>query len=182
MSVFPVRYPARLPLQNSLSGILTNKNNQNSAPITAKGGKSDSVAFGENEKATNARNQLVIRHEEAHRSASGPQASGSPVYDKTLDADGRVFFAGGHQGISIPGSVDKNAPLDQIERTKTAANYVIKGAEAPSSFDELSDADKQVAASGRQILAQAENAKSQKLSNPDKPKQGLVGQNLNLIG
>ena len=178
MATTPIKYPVILQeKQNKPGSVPQNRQNQPAFYLNAVGQKvSQEAAFQGYEKSIHEQNALVVKHEEAHRSAAGPQASGSPVYDVKADKDGRKVIFGGHQGISIPAPVTADASIPLIEKTKRAAQYVISGAEAPKSFDELSGADKQVAFRGRTILAQAENAKAKKATSPDTP-----GQRLNLI-
>ena len=124
--------------------------------------KMDTPAFAAYKAKIDARRTQVISHEEAHKAGAGPQASGSPVYDVRKDKFGNEVYFGGHQGISVPSPVNSDMPLALIEKTKVAAKYVIKGAEAPA--DELSEADKRIAFSGREILNGAERAKTEKAS------------------
>ena len=107
-----------------------------------------------------AQNSKVIAHEEAHRSAAGPQAVGSPVYNRQKIAFGNgqtiEAITGGHQGISIPAPVNFTASRSTIDKTIRAAEHTISGAVAPS--DGLSDADKAIANIGRQVLFSARKA------------------------
>ena len=68
-------------------------------------------------------------------------------------------------------SVDRN----NLDGTIEHANTVIASAEAPASFDTLSDADKQVASQARSIKAQALSMKA------NQSKSGQVGRNVNYI-
>lgn len=123
-----------------------------------------------------ARKELVIAHETAHQREAGPQASGSPVYDIRKDELGNEIYFSGHQGISIPAPVNSDAPLPLIEKTKTAAEYVERGALAPRGFDQLSGADEQIAFRASQLKSGADKAKAEKTS-----KGNAVGQNLDLM-
>jgi len=148
-----------------ISSVSSEHEEKNDMFLSSDGNKaSKQAAFGSYEQKINAQNSLVIRHEEAHFAASGPQASGSPVYNTKTDKDGRQIIFGGHQNINIPGAVNANAPLSIINRVIMAAGFAARGAVAPQSFDELSDADKNVAAISNGILSQAETAKAQRLS------------------
>ena len=214
MTIAPISYPVRLPIQNSLpknNAFTSNQAEQGSIFLMPNGNKADKqAAFGEYEQKIAAQNNLVRKHEEAHQSFSGSQALGSPVYETKTDKDGRLIIIVGHQGVPIPQAVDKNAPLSLINQTITAAGFANRGALAPQSFDELSSADKQVAAKSAQILSKAETAKTERLllqqqfgidpnqkadpdklqqmkaqkgqTNPNQQKQTFLGQKLNLIG
>ncbi|OGH95744.1 MAG: hypothetical protein A2039_07385 [Candidatus Melainabacteria bacterium GWA2_34_9] len=212
MTISPISYPVRLPQNDYVncdgnyrftSASISKNDEQKSIFSTINGNKVDKqVAFGEYEQKIAAQNNLVKRHEEAHLAFSGSQASGSPVYETKTDKDGRVIITGGHQAVNIPEAVDKKAPLVLINQTINAAKLALKGALAPQSFDELSSADKQVAAKSAQILAGAETAQSDRLlfqpkadtekhgqikaqerqNNPNQQKQTASGQKLNLIG
>ena len=180
MTIAPISYPVRLPVQNNQSNMnvtAPKQADQCSIFLTANGNKADKqVAFGEYEQKITAQNNLVKRHEEAHQSFSGSQASGSPVYETKTDKDGRVIITGGHQAVNIPEAVDKKSPLSLINQTITAAKLAFKGALAPQSFDELSSSDKQVAAKSAQILAGAETAQADRLllkpkADAEKPEQ-----------
>jgi len=107
-----------------------------------------------------AQNSKVIAHEEAHKSAAGPQAVGTPVYIRQKIAFGKgqsmEAIIGGHQVISIPAPINFTASRSTIDKTIRAAEHTISGAEAPS--DGLSDADKTIANRGRQVLFSAKRA------------------------
>lgn len=204
MTIGRISYPAILPMQNTQPNMYapaTKNKEQESIFMSTNGQKvTKQVAFGEYEKSIAAQNALVQRHEEAHRIASGPQAAGSPIYESKSDKDGRLIITGGHQNVTIPKAVDKASPLEQINQTLTAARFAEKGALAPQSFDELSDADKQVAQQSRQIISSAQTAQAERLllqqqqgldpnqkTDPNKLAQaksqnGQTGQKLNLIG
>jgi len=208
MTINPIIYPVIVPKQPGFAPKRVEaigEEKQESIFLASNGNKlPKQAAFGEYEKKIQTQNALVRRHEEAHQRESGSQASGSPVYEKTIDKDGREIITGGHQNVKVPELIDKNSPLDAINKIIEAARLTIKGAKAPESFDDLSAADRRVAARGEQILSASENAKSERLSlqqrfgiKPDEkinneklaknkqtnnPKQALVGQNLNLIG
>lgn len=219
MTIGPISYPIKI--QNSdyvncdgnykfNTFPASKKEDTDSIFLTSNGNKAQKqVAFGDYEKNIAAQNNLVIKHEEAHRSVSGPQASGSPVYETKTDQDGRLIITGGHQNVIVPEKPDKSAPFAAIDKIIEAAKFTIRGATAPESFDELSDADKQVAARGEQVLSSAEQAKAQRAllqqqfgiepnqkgdpeklqqrqaqsgqTNPNQPKQANLGQKLNLI-
>ncbi|HSA06557.1 MAG TPA: hypothetical protein P5556_05215 [Candidatus Gastranaerophilales bacterium] len=119
-------------------------------------------AFIPYENKIKTQNALVKRHEEAHKSGAGPQASGSPVYETKTDQDGREIITGGHQMINVPSLINPTASREQIEKTKEAAQYTIKGAEAPAGFDELSAADRSVAEKGRAVLSSAKAAMAER--------------------
>lgn len=109
----------------------------------------------------NNQNSAIKAHEEAHKSAAGPQASGSPAYN-TTSIFGHTLITGGHQGVNVPSEIGFMAAKPQIENTIRAAQYTINGAEAPLTLGgmagELSDADKAVAARGRVVLSSAKLA------------------------
>ena len=94
----------------------------------------------------------VYRHESAHLAAAGKYAASGI----NIDYDGNGFAVSGHVNVKMP-TLNKANPTETIEH----ARAVIKSAEAPASFDELSDADKSVAAQARAVLSQALSVKGQ---------------------
>jgi len=140
-----------------------NKNESVFKPA-ARSQSSENLSIDVYEKQIQKQNELVRKHELAHQSFSGRMASGSPVYETTTDKDGRLIITGGHQGINVPSSINEANSLKDINFAKESAKLVIAGAEAPQSFDALSDADKNVAAKGRTLLAAAETAQAKRLS------------------
>lgn len=88
----------------------------------------------------------VYRHEAAHLSAAGKYAASGII----IDYDGNGFATSGHVNINMP-----TINPDDLDGTIDHATAVIASAEAPASFDELSDADKNVAAKARAIKAEA---------------------------
>lgn len=104
------------------------------------------------EETKNKSYQDVYRHEAAHLAAAGKYAASGI----NIDYDKNGFAIGGHVNVKMP-TLNK-ANLDE---TVEHARAVIKSAEAPASFDELSDADKSVAAQARGVLAQALSMKGQ---------------------
>lgn len=155
-------------------------------------------------------NDGIIAHEEAHKRAAGPQAIGSPHYNtKTVNVAGHPvsIITGGHQMVAVPDTISFQATKPQIERTMRAAEYAVRGAEAPSSLGgragELSDADRSVAEKGRAVLSaaqaafgkrseledrlqrQGENSSGGKLTDKQVARAeqpGRVGEKLNLLG
>lgn len=101
----------------------------------------------------------VYRHESAHLAAAGKYAA-SGIH---IDFDGNGFATGGHVNVSMP-RLDKN----NLDETINHARTVIKSAEAPASFDELSSADRAVAAQSRAVLAQALSMKGSNKQNNQK--------------
>ena len=97
----------------------------------------------------------VHRHEAAHLAAAGKYASSGII----IDFNGDGFAVGGHVNVKMP-TLNRENPQETIEHAQT----VIKSAEAPASFSELSDADKSVAASARSVLSQAIALKGKKLN------------------
>lgn len=128
--------------------------------ITTKG-----QAMASFEGQINNQNRAIMAHEEAHKAASGPQASGSPVYN-TTSIFGHTLITGGHQNVNVPGEISFMAAKPQIENTMRAAQYTINGAEAPAALGgqagELSAADRSVAARGRAVLSAARMAFGQR--------------------
>jgi hypothetical protein len=167
MALSPIKYPIRVPISNNKNtiadGSIRNEG-QHNIFHTPEGNQEHSVAFAAYQAKINTQNNLVKRHEEAHRSASGKQAVGSPVYNKISDKDGREIIVGGHQMIAMPSFTAKEHPVEHINNVIAAASLAVKGAEAPASFDELSGADKSVAAKGREIISSAETAKTERVS------------------
>ncbi len=171
MSSFNIVYPKLPPTYSNNSKSKDQKSNK-------------SEAFSIYEKNIQKQNERIIRHEEAHKAAAGPQAIGSPQYETKTDPNGRVIITGGHQKIAVPKMINKDsAPAEQIEKTKKAAEYVVKGAEAPASFDSLSDADVAIAAKGREILSSIEAIPVKKAVSEENSKDNQrrePGQKLNL--
>jgi len=191
MTISPIIYPRMLNQQQAYQPQQMQKRNeetQQQVYMSPTGQKVQrDLAFGEYQQAIAAQNSLVKRHEEAHRIESGPQAVGSPVLNKTSDQDGREIITGGHQMIAMPQRVTPTTPPEQVDKTIEAAHFAEKGALAPQSFDELSDADKNVAATSRQIGDEAraiqvgQGREPVNQTNPIKD-QTPPGQNLNVIG
>lgn len=103
----------------------------------------------------------VEKHEAAHLAKAGKYATTGICIDK----DSNGIAVSGHVGVSMP-KLDKRNPDETIAHAKA----VIASAEAPASFDELSDADRSVAAAGRATLAEAQSFKAQnKYNNADNP-------------
>ena len=100
----------------------------------------------------------VYRHEAAHKAAGGKYAGAI-----NIDFDGNGFATSGHVNIAMP-TLDRN----NLDETIAHATTVIASAEAPASFDELSDADRQVAAQARAIKAQALAMKGNQSANGQK--------------
>ena len=173
MSDFSIIYPTAIsrPVQGINAEINAGKGNKDSSIFNPQKDNqtlykdpfgqttNKSAAFSAYESQINKQNSLVIRHEEAHKDASGPQASGSPHYKTKTDNDGRNIIFGGHQMINVPGLITFQAPMNKIEATEKAARFTVAGAEAPASFDNLSAADRNVASIGRQVLFSAQAAK-----------------------
>ena len=88
----------------------------------------------------------VYKHEAAHLSKAGKYAASGI----NIHFDGNGFAVGGHVNIKMP-----TLNPDNLDQTIEHATAVIASAEAPASFDELSDADKNVAAKARAVKAQA---------------------------
>ena len=107
----------------------------------------------------------VYRHESAHKAAGGKYAGAI-----NIDFDGNGFATSGHVNIAMP-TLNK----DDLNGTIDHATTVIASAEAPASFDELSDADKQVAATARAIKAQALAMKG------NQSRSGKTGNRLNVM-
>ena len=88
----------------------------------------------------------VYKHEAAHLSKAGKYATTGIC----IDFDGNGFATSGHVGVSMPKLDPKN-----LKETINHADTVIASAEAPASFDELSAADRSVAAQARAVKSQA---------------------------
>jgi|GEM_PF-3193174 len=151
-------------------------------------------------------NARVIAHEKAHEAAAGQYAIGSPVYNtKTVSFGNEQIKAieGGHQMVKMPSPVSFKASKPKIMETMNHAETVTRSAEAPS--DELSAADKSIAAKGRAIYSMAQAAFGKRtdyesrlnrkpegaLTDKDitqaeqsdgKPKKPVLGANLDLLG
>ena len=107
----------------------------------------------------------VYKHEAAHLSKAGKYATTGIC----IDFDGNGIATSGHVGVSMP-KLNKANPKETIEH----AEAVIASAEAPASFDELSDADKGVAASARSVLAQARSFEAKAQNKTDKKPLNLL--------
>lgn len=114
------------------------------------------------EETKNKSYQDVYRHESAHLAAAGKYAASGI----NIDYDSNGFAVSGHVNVKMP-TLNKADPDKTIEH----ARAVIKSAEAPASFDELSDADKSVASKARTVLSQALSLKGQ---NKDKQQGGKL--------
>lgn len=108
-----------------------------------------------------ARHDEVVRHEDAHyRKAAehGLEVQSPVLTDWMVGPDGKQYATGGHVMIGTGTSGD---PLEDLKRGRG----MVEAAEAPLSVDsELSEADKQIAARGRAIIA-ANEPKAQKLQD-----------------
>ena len=104
----------------------------------------------------------VIRHEDAHHREAGHLARSKPVLtDYVTGPDGKQYATGGHVMIDTSETGD---PEKDIQRGRT----IVRSAEAPLSVDsEMSQADKNVASKGRNIIAKSEKklGKLQKLKS-----------------
>ncbi len=181
MSVPGILYPRQIEGRSYLNG----NNYQNlhahedkpffQAPATGAvmDKKQADLAFAGQVEKQNAK---VRAHEEAHRLAAGPQAVGSPQY-QTANINGHTVITGGHQVVNVPAMVSFKSSKPKIQETIRAAEYTIAGAEAPASFDELSAADKAVAARGRAVLSAARTAFGKRGNLDDRLKNG--GHNTN---
>ena len=107
----------------------------------------------------------VYRHESAHLAAAGRYAS-SGIH---IDFDGNGFATSGHVNVKMP-----TLNRDNLDETINHAQTVIKSAEAPASFDELSGADKAVAAQARGVLSQALALKGQNNNKQQGNKLNLI--------
>ncbi|PIP72435.1 MAG: catalase [Nitrospinae bacterium CG22_combo_CG10-13_8_21_14_all_47_10] len=101
-----------------------------------------------------ARDAEVRAHEQAHLSAAGPYANGTPTFEFQTGPDGRQYAVGGE--VSIDASPVPGDP----EATVRKAQTIKRAALAPS---DPSAQDRQVAAQAAQLEAQArQEAKAQK--------------------
>ena len=107
----------------------------------------------------------VYRHEAAHLSKAGKYATSGI----NIDFDGNGMATSGHVNIAMPTLNPKN-----LKETIEQAETVEAAALAPQGFDDLSDADKSVAAQARGIRSKAIAMKNKQ------DKQGL-GEKLNYI-
>lgn len=107
----------------------------------------------------------VYRHEAAHLAKAGQYATTGIC----IDYDKNGIATSGHVGVALP-SLNKSNP----DKTIKHAEAVIASAEAPASFDELSDADKNVAAAARSVLSEAQTLKSQNNGQKDKKPLNLL--------
>ena len=109
-----------------------------------------------------ARHDEVVRHEEAHYREAGHLARSRPVLsDFVTGPDGKQYATGGHVMIDTSETGDPEKDLQRGE-------IIVRSAEAPLGVDsEMSQADKNVAAKGRSIIAKAEKklGKLQKLKS-----------------
>jgi len=111
------------------------------------------MVSSEQYKKLKMRDEEVRKHEQAHQFAGGSLAS-SPVYE--YNEYGLV--QNGHVDIVTP-ELNKENP----EETLKLAKVVKDSASAPSSFSELSDADKSVIAKADGLITNAQNLIDKKL-------------------
>lgn len=113
-------------------------------------------------KKLKSRHDEVVRHEEAHYREAGHLARSKPVLsDFVTGPDGKQYATGGHVMIDTSATGD---PEKDVQRGKT----IVRAAVAPLSVDsQLSQADKNVAAKGRQLIEKSEKklGKLKKLKN-----------------
>ncbi len=95
-----------------------------------------------------ARHDEVVRHEQAHYDKARHLAASGPVLsDFVTGPDGNQYATGGHVQINTGETGD---PFKDLENGK----IIVEAAEAPTQVDsELSDADHNVAAKGRAMIA-----------------------------
>lgn len=113
-----------------------------------------------------ARHDEVVRHEQAHYDAAGELAASGPnLTDWVEGPDGKRYATGGNVMINTSETGD---PEEDLRRGK----IIVKAAEAPLNVDsELSQADKDVAAKGRRMIAKNED----KVRKLDEVKRQLDG-------
>lgn len=118
-----------------------------------------------------ARHDEVVRHEQAHYDKARHLAASGPVLsDYVTGPDGNQYATGGHVQINTSETGD---PFKDLENGK----IIVEAAEAPIEVDsELSDADRNVAAKGRSMIARNQ-AKVDKLNQL---KQQTGGQAANM--
>ena len=99
-----------------------------------------------------ARHDEVVRHEDAHYREAGDLALSKPVLSDFVEGeDGKQYATGGHVMIDTSETGD---PIRDAQRGR----IIVRAAEAPLSVDsELSQADKNIAAKGRQIIEKSES-------------------------
>lgn len=112
------------------------------------------------------RNNDVQAHEDAHEKVAGQYGSGKTI-DFGSDQIGNPIATGGHVNVQMPGMVNFQQSLEQIEKTKEHARIVAAAAIAPESLGgeagKLSAADKAVYAQATAALGSATIAKYQRM-------------------
>lgn len=113
-----------------------------------------------------SRHKEVVRHEKAHHEEAEDLAlSGPKLTDWVEGPDGERYATGGHVMINTSETGD---PEEDMRRGK----IIVRAAEAPLMVDsELSQADKNVAAKGRDMIAKNQP----KLEKLDKLKRAIDG-------
>lgn len=113
------------------------------------------------------RDAEVRQHEQAHKSAAGDLASGSPNYEYKIGPDGRRYIVGGN--VQIDTSAIPNNPEETIKK----AQKIKKAALAPS---DPSPKDRQVASAATRMEQQArlEQLKGGNADSSDTPDNEAV--------
>ncbi|PCJ17243.1 MAG: hypothetical protein COB02_14455 [Candidatus Cloacimonadota bacterium] len=104
-----------------------------------------------------SRDAEVVQHENAHKAAAGPYASGGPVYDYQSGPDGQRYRVGGHVNVDTSKEATPEATIQKAQVLQRAAN-------APA---EPSGQDRSVASSAAKMEAEARKEISQKDNSSD---------------
>lgn len=111
-------------------------------------------------KELSARDSEVVRHENAHKVAAGPHATGGPSYEYQNGPDGKRYRVGGHVNVDTS---KESTPEETIQK----AQILQRAAYAPA---EPSGQDRAVASSAARMEAEARQELA-KESNQSEDKQ-----------
>jgi hypothetical protein len=110
-----------------------------------------------------ARDAEVVQHENAHKAAAGPYATGGPTYDYQSGPDGRRYRVGGHVNVDTS---KESTPEETIQK----AQVLQRAANAPA---EPSGQDRSVASSAARMESEARKEmaeESTKSEDKEEPK------------
>lgn len=108
-------------------------------------------------KELSARDAEVVQHENAHKAAAGPYATGGPTYDYQNGPDGKRYRVGGHVNVDTS---KESTPEETIQK----AQVLQRAANAPA---EPSGQDRSVASSAARMEAEARKELSEESNKPE---------------
>ncbi|MCO4783486.1 MAG: hypothetical protein KC646_14260 [Candidatus Cloacimonetes bacterium] len=106
-----------------------------------------------------ARDAEVVTHENAHKAAAGPYATGGPNYDYQNGPDGKRYRVGGHVNVDTS---KESTPEETIQK----AQVLQRAANAPA---EPSGQDRSVAASAARMEAEARQELAKESTQSEDP-------------